>query len=211
MISIITPIRIQGQHDTNRPIVRLLKLLFLVVVFHLATTIAIAQEFTVDPGANFSWPPPVYVLRGEFTLRGTANLPNMANYFIEYRRLNDDTTPNEDEVWIPATLPQTSPVTDDALGVWDTTLVDDGPYEVRMTINVSSGNPVFVILSPLRVENTPPLFVIAPVPNSHARTNRDSATCPYAATDTHPLRSVSRVSNPSPMPMSAVATASVTR
>ena len=135
--------------------------LWLVVIFSLSATVA-AQDFTVDPGANFSWPPPVYVLRGEFSLRGTAALPNMANYYVEYRRLNDDATANEDGVWIPATLPRGGPVNDDVLAVWDTTQVEDGPYELRMTINVSSGNPVFVILSPLRVENTPSPFAAVP-------------------------------------------------
>ena len=136
-------------------------ILWLVVVFSLSAAMA-AQDFTVDPGANFSWPPPVYVLRGEFNLRGTANLPNLANFFIEYRRLNDDISSNEDGLWIPATLPKARPVTDDVLGVWDTTLVEDGPYELRMTVNVGSGSPVFVILSPVRVENTPSPFAIVP-------------------------------------------------
>lgn len=141
------------------------RLLCLIAIFILSAT-ARAQVFTVDPGANFSWPPPVYVLRGEFTLYGTANLDNMASYFIEYRRLNDDITANEDGLWLPATLPRASHVIDDALGVWDTTVVPDGPYELRMTINVTSGNPVFVILSPLRVENTPSPFVVAPTPEA---------------------------------------------
>ena len=123
-----------------------------------------AQDFTIDPNANITWPPPVYVVRGQFELRGTANLSNMASYFLEYRPLNDDLTVDEAQVWLPATLPNTAKVVDDVLAVWDTTVVDDGLYELRMTLNVTDGNPVYVIVSPLRVENTPSPFASPVIP-----------------------------------------------
>lgn len=117
----------------------------------------------VDPNANISWPPPVYVLRGEFTLRGSANLANMVSYFIEYRRLNDDLTPQADNIpWLPATLPSAAPVLNDALGVWNTTTEEDGVYELRLTINIRGSNPVFARVSPVRVENAPPPFAAIP-------------------------------------------------
>src|SRR5688572_8623950 len=66
------------------------------------TPIIPAQSLIVEPiGApanqfvNLTWPPPVYVVRGQVTLRGSANLPQMNNYFIEFRALNPDLTPNE--------------------------------------------------------------------------------------------------------------------
>jgi hypothetical protein len=118
---------------------------------------------TLDPNANISWPPPIYVLRGEFTVRGTANVPNMTSYFIEFRALNDDLTPADDTVpWNPAILPARGPVIDDVLGVWNTSVTPDGPYELRLTITVSGGPPVHARVSPLRVENEPPPFAITP-------------------------------------------------
>jgi hypothetical protein len=123
-----------------------------------------AQDFSVDPNANITWPPPVYVLRGAFELRGTANLPNLANYFLEYRPLNDDLSTRDNTGWIPASLPSAARVVDGLLGVWDTRSAADGLYELRMTLNVTSGQPVYVIVSPLRVENTPPPFAVTPEP-----------------------------------------------
>ncbi len=134
---------------------------FLLLIFTLPM-LSLAQDFTIDPNANISWPPPVYVLRGEFELRGTANLPNMASYFLEYRPLNDDLSVNETAVWLPATLPSPAKVVDDVLAVWDTTVVSDGIYELRMTLNVTNGNPVYVIVRPVRVENTPSPFATPP-------------------------------------------------
>lgn len=145
-------------------------LFILVLVLPLA---AFAQPFTAqvttteetNPNANITWPPPVYVVRGEFQIRGTANLSNMTNYFIEFRPLNEDLTPQVGgDIWFPAILPSQAAVQDAVLGVWDTTLIQDGIYELRLTVNVSSGTPVTHIVSPLRIENTPPPFAATPTP-----------------------------------------------
>lgn len=137
-------------------------LLLAMVVPAFAQTQVAAPE---NPNANISWPPPVYVLRGEFALRGSANLPNMTNYFIEFRQLNDDlTVPDGPEVWFPAVLPSTNAVQDDVLGVWDTTAVNDGIYELRLTVNVRGSQPVFALVSPLRVENELPPFMATATP-----------------------------------------------
>lgn len=132
-------------------------ILLVILLLLLALRVG-AQEFAVDPNANITWPPPVYTLSGQFEIRGTANLPNMASYFIEYRPLHEDLTANEAAPWVPATLPSNAKVVDDVLGTWNTTAVADGVYEIRMTVGVNSGSPVYVLVSPVRVENTPPPF-----------------------------------------------------
>ncbi len=146
-------------------------LMLVLLAAMLALTLAVsaqdiepAPDAEINPNANISWPPPVYVLRGEFTIRGSANLGNMTNYFIEYRALNDDLTPLNDEEnpWSPAVLPTASAVQDDILGVWDTTVVPDGLYELRLTISVQGGSPFFFRVAPVRVENEPPPFAITP-------------------------------------------------
>ncbi len=144
------------------------RLVLLLFVLSLALPLtAFAQIVTPEPNPNASitWPPPVYVVRGEFPIRGTASLPNMTNYFIEFRPLNDDLTPQSlNDVWLPAILPSASPVQDNVLGMWNTTLVDDGLYELRLTVNVSQGTAVTQIVSPLRIENTPSPFAATPTP-----------------------------------------------
>jgi hypothetical protein len=66
--------------------------------------------------------------------------------------------------WIPAILPAARPVVDDVLGVWNTTVVPDGMYELRLTININGGQPQFARVSPVRIENNPPPFAITPTP-----------------------------------------------
>ena len=153
-------------------------LVLLLVVLGVMVTPAAAQLDTVpplapaigqdiNPNANISWPPPVYVLRGEFAIRGSVNLPGLANYYIEYRPYNADLTlAQENDLWFPVSLPSNAAVQNDVLAVWDTTTVPDGVYELRLTANTSSSaTPIVAFVRPIRVENEPPPFVtLAPGP-----------------------------------------------
>ncbi len=137
--------------------------LFVLLAFVLLNSVAaFAQGALIpDPNAAVVFPPPVYVLRGQSPVVGTANLPNMSNYVIEFRPLplaedvptTQLSTPTPTPVFFPAVLPSTSPVVGGVLGTWDTSLVPDGLYELRLTINTTTGLPVVVTISPLRVEN----------------------------------------------------------
>lgn len=114
-----------------------------------------------NPNVVISFPPPVYVLRGEVEVRGTVNLPNLANYFLEFRPLDSETMLpfSEEAPWLPASLPETGTILDDVLATWDTLTVEDGLYELRLTANVSRQGPVHFRVSPLRVENVLPPFL----------------------------------------------------
>lgn len=116
-----------------------------------------------DPNANISFPPPVYFLRGEMQIYGSANLPGMANYFLEYRPLIIAPSPDiqlPEIPWGPISLPSNVPVQDGLLGIWNTLTVADGLYEIRLSVNVPGQEPTFFIVSPLRVENTPSDFAL---------------------------------------------------
>jgi formylglycine-generating enzyme required for sulfatase activity len=130
----------------------------------LLPSAVLAQDPIGYEDANISWPPPVYVLRGSVEVYGTALPADMTGYFLEYRPLLPDLTPDESAVWFPATLPSTQAVENDVLGVWDTTTTLDGLYELRLTVNIQGDDPYHVVVSPLRVENTPPPFAVQPEP-----------------------------------------------
>lgn len=124
----------------------------------LAQTASPTPSPTPNPNANISWPPPVYVLRGQFEIRGSANLPNMTNYFIEFRPLDGPLAAAGQNLFFPAILPSAAAVQDDVLGTWNTALVPDGLYELRLTVNVTQGQPVQQVVGPVRVLNNPPPF-----------------------------------------------------
>jgi uncharacterized protein YgiM (DUF1202 family) len=142
--------------------VRLLGLFLLLAVLSITASVS-AQSTptftptpTPNPNANITWPPPVYVVRSLFTVYGTANLPNMTGWFLEARPV--DTAFSEDEGWTPISLVSRTPTQDSVLGVWDTTLVDDGVYSLRLNVSLSNGTRVYALITPLRVENNPPPF-----------------------------------------------------
>lgn len=109
------------------------------------------------PDIEVIFPQPVSLLRGQVEVIGTVNDPNMSNFYLQFRRLNDDLTPvdGDNALWSPASMPQTEPITDDVLGVWDTEFLDDGIYALALVVNQGTAEPLLVEISPLRVENTP--------------------------------------------------------
>ena len=115
----------------------------------------------VNPEAHISWPPPVYVVRDNVDIRGTVTLAAMRNFFIEFRPLmlgmmDDD---EEENPWLPGTLPRIEAVADDILGSWNTVTLRDGLYELRLIINTGGNEPEHYRVSPIRVENNPPAFM----------------------------------------------------
>lgn len=139
---------------------RLLGLMLITAVLSLAVTVSaqgtLTPTPTPDPNAEITWPPPVYVVRGPFTVYGSANLPNMTGWFLEQKEI--DITIPEDQGWIPVTLPTRTVTQNSVLGVWDTTEVEDGVYSLRLNVTLSNGTRAFAVVSPLRVENEPPPF-----------------------------------------------------
>ncbi|MCE2488461.1 MAG: SH3 domain-containing protein [Anaerolineae bacterium] len=127
------------------------KALLIVIALCLLTMPTVAQE--AEATAEISWPPPVYLLRGEVSLRGTVNLPGMTSYYIEYRALDDDLMAPDSRAYLPVTLPSGTPVVDDVLGTWDTGIVADGLYELRLNVVTPGGEMMRQVLGPLRVEN----------------------------------------------------------
>ncbi|MGB1285173.1 MAG: SH3 domain-containing protein [Aggregatilineales bacterium] len=118
-----------------------------------------------DPAVQITFPLPVYALAGEVEIMGSADAIDMSNYFIEYRELMigedgsfiDNPTADDTDVelpWSPAAFPVVGAVQDGILGIWDTTRVEDGLYEIRLTVNITDSVPQFFRVSPLRVDNS---------------------------------------------------------
>ncbi|MEZ4668893.1 MAG: SH3 domain-containing protein [Anaerolineae bacterium] len=145
---------------------RLVLLLFMMAMLSLTVSVYAQTNPTPtpDPTANILWPPPVYVLRDSFTVYGSVSLPNMTSWFIEFRPYTTDPNVRADEGWLPVTLPSRTPVQNSVLGVWDTTLAEDGIYSLRLNITISGNSRRFHTVEPIRIENEAPLFGAPAVP-----------------------------------------------
>ena len=142
--------------------------LFVILISLMVTLGVSAQEINpqnlsdIDPQLNISFPPPVYIVSGNsFPVAGTANLENMIDFFVEYRPLTFGLEETDIEpLWFPLSAPNPQSIIQGILGNWDTTLVTDGLYEIRLTANTATGVE-HALVSPLRVENSEAPFVQA--------------------------------------------------
>lgn len=154
--------RINDEGDKYMPARKLFIMSIVLLLMLMSVTLSVTAQTATpipDPNATILFPPPVYVVRGEFTIYGSANLANMTGWFLEVQPIVPaGTTP--EPPWEPVTLRNRSAVLNGELGKWDTTLVDDGLYTMRLNISLSGGANTFVLVSPLRVENNPPPFAV---------------------------------------------------
>lgn len=86
-----------------------------------------------NPLATLSSPAPDASLTGTVDIDGTANIANFAFYKYEFR------VANSADPW-QAISAGTTPVVDDLLGKWDTSLVPSGDYDFRLVVTDTSGN-----------------------------------------------------------------------
>ncbi|MCI0711372.1 MAG: hypothetical protein L0154_14560 [Chloroflexi bacterium] len=93
------------------------------------------------------------ILTGAVTIFGSASHPDFVQYALEYGPQN-----NPSNLWYPIT-PQavTVPVINGALGAWNTTLVPDGVYQIRLHVYLTGGREVTnAIVSNMTVRNSVP-------------------------------------------------------
>lgn len=132
--------------------------LFFIVLLALVVAPVTAQEDAPIGNVEgdtleITWPPPVTEVWGVGDVLGTANVPNMQYYYLEYKQLEDDLTEPENAPWLPATIALSQPVVDGALATLDTTTVPDGLYSLRLTANTEDGQSFHVTVTPVRVNN----------------------------------------------------------
>jgi hypothetical protein len=101
-----------------------------------------------NPDATLSSPVDGEQIRGIVEVYGTADISNFAFYKIEYRSTSTDS------VW-RAISAGTETVREDLLGVWDTSLVLTGTYELRLVVTDTEGNAPFPCELGVRVAPSP--------------------------------------------------------
>lgn len=124
------------------------KLLILLSLALWCSSPAVAQ----DEAVRIDWPPPVYDLAGVVSVTGSANPPDLLNYYLEAAEYNP-ADESAELLWLPASLPTSTPVENGVLAQWDTTLFPDGLYQLRLHVRLRSGESLFAVITPLRIAN----------------------------------------------------------
>lgn len=104
-------------------------------------------------GVQIDWPPPVSEVWAAGDVVGTASLPDMAYYYLEYVELSEDLTIPANAPWIPATTAISQPVVAGRLATLDTTTVPDGLYALRLVVVNNDMQAYTDTVLPVRVNN----------------------------------------------------------
>lgn len=101
-------------------------------------------------------------IRGEVTITGTTDVLGFTSSQLDFSYASNPT-----DTWF-ALQTSTQPVADSSLAVWDTTLISDGDYMIRLRVFVEDGT-FQDIMVPVKVQNDTPIVtptpVITPTPN----------------------------------------------
>lgn len=131
----------------TRIFVRLLLILLALAAF--STT---AQEAaTPADGIIIDFPPSVYHVSGTVDVYGTVNPPGLRSYFlevVEYDPAGGETA------WLPVSLPASTPVISTVIARWDTALLPDGLYRLRVRVVLTNNETLVYAVGPIRVLNS---------------------------------------------------------
>ena len=120
-------------------------LLPILMILALFAGAAAAQASDLE----LTWSPVYNTVRGTVKLQGTAHIAEQQWYLFEAAPFEG----GQDATWIPVVSPSFTPVVDDSLGAWNTTILPDGFYQLRLHAVDSAGDSHFYILGPILVNN----------------------------------------------------------
>lgn len=133
--------------------------------FLLGLIILLPQSLQAAPPAQegvqavISTPRDNAPVRGKVSIRGSAMHPNFWKYEIAYAP-----EPATDQMWVMIGPEHTNQVNNDLLETWDTTLVPDGVYNLRLRVVDITGNYQEYHVRRILVVNTQPTDTPTPPP-----------------------------------------------
>jgi hypothetical protein len=111
---------------------------------------AFSLAWAQNPNIQITSPQALSDVFGLVEVTGTVNPSNLQSYFLEVANFTEDPATAR---WTPVTLPSRTPVTNGVIAQWDTTIVPDGTYTLRLRVVLTSGQTEFLMVRPLRVAN----------------------------------------------------------
>ena len=101
-------------------------------------------------------PVPGNIVAGNVQMLGSAIHPQFLQYQVEF-----GPDPNPNNLWFPATSAVPTPILNGLLGIWNTTTVQDGRYQLRLRVYLRDGTLLTTVINNITVQNR----VNTPVPS----------------------------------------------
>lgn len=116
----------------------------------LLLLLMVAPAAAQDGTAEVTSPSALSEVFGTVDIVGTVTLANVQSYFFEISDFLEDPAT---ATWLPVTLPSNAAVTDGVLAQWNTTVVPDGVYALRLRVFLTTGEVTEVIVRPVVIAN----------------------------------------------------------
>ncbi len=131
------------------------------------TSIALPPTFILYPTSTpfpisifILSPIPGNVVAGNVQVLGAAIHPQFLQYQLEY-----GPDPNPGNLWYPATGIVQTPVLNGLLGIWNTTVVQDSTYQLRLHVTLRDGTSLVTVVNNIRIQNQAPTPIPSATPN----------------------------------------------
>lgn len=152
---------------------------------------------TQTTGAVITFPGSGAAVQGLLQITGTADVSGFQSYQLEFASSN-----STNASWF-LIHQQTTPIDNDILGEWDTSILTDGDYTLRLTVNNGTSRPIVAIVEGIRIRNYSPVETDTPAPTSDDLAPAETATPTSAPTPT-----VTQSALPTPLPTNSASISS---
>lgn len=122
---------------------RAILIVFILLILPMFSSFAQAPGYAeiLEPGGGEA-------IYGVFTITGSASHPSFQAYQLSFA-LSEDPT----ETWFLLGEPQSNPVVEGGIGLWDTTGITDGDYRLRLEVFLDNDQSIVAVVEGVRVRN----------------------------------------------------------
>lgn len=131
---------------------------FLLFILLFPPKVVATPTAVANPLVAIRVPRPGQVLQGLVPIQGSTDIPGFQSAELLFAYIDDPT----DTWFLIQTLEE--PVAHGLLAEWDTSLITDGDYQLRLIVILENGTRVMAQVKPLRVRNYTPIETDTPAP-----------------------------------------------
>ena len=120
----------------------------------------ISQPAAYVSHISITQPQPNQAIQGIVIILGSTNVRNFSNSTLDFSYHDNPT-----DTWFPISN-SSQGVVNDQLAAWDTTIITDNNYTLRLTVTTQTGQTLTYLVDNIRVRNYSPIETLTPGPPS---------------------------------------------
>jgi len=156
------------------------------------------------PPIAITSPAPDSIIAGEITITGTTDVQDFASSQLDFSYASNPHSPDAllgADTWF-AIQTSTQSVVDSPLVTWDTTLITDGAYVLRLRVFLTDGTSQEMTV-PIRVQNDIPIVTPTLTPTSTPESIKGQIPTPFLVASS-PTPTLTPRPTPTPLPTNPV-------